>query len=82
MVDEETAQTVSDRRRLVQDEGEEEPEVQQQPPQQQQDEQGSPAPFHRRHRWCLLISTLLVAIAIGHVVAVYFIYFRCHKYNG
>ncbi len=87
MSDDETPEvSVSDRRRLVHQEGEQEQEQEHQEPQEPQDQEQSPPPaplpFHRRHRWCLLVSLALLAIAIGHAIAVYFIYFQCHKFNG
>ncbi len=36
----------------------------------------------RRHPRCLFFLLALFLIAVGHAVAVYFIYFRCNAYNG
>ena len=38
--------------------------------------------FARRHKRCLMVFSVLAMIALGHVVAVYFIYFRCNAFNG
>ena len=37
--------------------------------------------FARRHRRCLIVLAVLAVIAAAHVVAVYFIYFRCNAFN-
>ena len=33
--------------------------------------------FFSRHRWCLIVSTCILLICIGHAIAIYFIYFQC-----
>ena len=38
--------------------------------------------FARRHKRCLMVFSVLTMIAICHIVAVYFIYFRCNAYNN
>ena len=38
--------------------------------------------FARRHRRCLIVLAVLTMIAVAHVVAVYFIYFRCNAFNN
>lgn len=35
----------------------------------------------RKHKWCLIITTLLVAILVGHAIAVFFLYFQCSSLN-
>ena len=39
-------------------------------------------PFWRRHKRCLMVFSVLAMIALGHIVAVYFIYFRCNAFNN
>ncbi len=73
--------SVSDERRLVGDENEEgEEDAAVAAAADTSVEQ--PRPWYSRHRWCLILSLLMVAIAVGHVIAVYFIYFRCNEFNG
>ena len=38
--------------------------------------------FARRHRRCLMVFSVLAMIALGHIVAIYFIYFRCNAFNN
>lgn len=35
----------------------------------------------KRHKWCVIISAMLVAILLGHAIAVFFLYFQCSSLN-
>ena len=57
----------NDRRHLIRDESEE--------------NRNSCSASAKRHKWCLIISLVLLVILLGHGLAVYFIYFQCSNIN-